>query len=172
MAYTGTPIDNLDPLKLRHSSCQLIIVSGDGPNVCGHMLVQMPAEPGGTDSVFHIAGGHDYPHWMPAASYPLYVKENGKTELGRKPIMLPRPRDAAIYLAKAIKEKWLWGGAVNNCVSFCEEYIAAGGADYSMWTNCPAQYDSQNPKEYVENWLQDVSRRAEMEIRRIYGLPF
>lgn len=172
MAFKGEPIKSLAPLKLGHRSCELTIVSGDGVNACGHMLVRMPAETGGTESVFHIGDVHDFPYWMPASKFPLYLTDNKKKLLGRKSIVLPRSQDAEAYLSKTILDKWFWGAVANNCVSFCEEYISAGGADYTMWTNCPVQYDSQNPKEYVEGWLDDLSRRAAFEISRAIGVPF
>lgn len=37
MAYDGAPLKSLSGLSLDHSRCELVIVSGDGPNVFGHM---------------------------------------------------------------------------------------------------------------------------------------
>jgi hypothetical protein len=172
MAFDGAPITTLAGLQLTHASCELLIVSGSGPNIAGHMLMELPARAGGTKSVFHIGAVRDYPYWMASSDYPRYLKEAGKTEIGRKFISLPKPGDAEIDLAKAIRTKWTWGGIINNCVSFCEEYIDAGGSEWSMWTNAPAVYKRQNPGEYIGNWLDDMYRRADSEIRRIYGMPF
>ncbi|MFN7001418.1 MAG: hypothetical protein ACK4ST_15550 [Elioraea tepidiphila] len=172
MAFDGAPITTLSGLRLTHRSCDLLIVSGSGPNLAGHMLMELPAEPGGTRSVFHIAAVHDYPYWMAASEFPRYLKENGKTLLGRKTVPLPKPAEAEAYLAAAIGKKWFWGLVYNNCVSFCEEYIAAGGSTWSMRTNLPALYDTTRPDDYIGNWLSDVYRRADNEVRRIYGFPF
>ena len=183
MAFEGAPIKSLSGLQLTHASCELLIVSGSGPNLAGHMLMELPASPGGTKSIFHIAGLRDYPFWMASADFGKYLKENKKKELGRKHINLPKPGAAETYLAKAIKTKWTWGGIVNNCVSFCEEYIEAGGSTWSMRTNMPALFDTRRPDDAIGAWVSDTYRRAEngfssvlsqaeAEIRRRYGLPF
>lgn len=172
MAFEGAPIKTLSGLQLTHTSCELLIVSGSGPNLAGHMLMELPARPGGTQSVFHIGGVLDYPYWMAASDFHRYLKDNGKREIGRKSISLIKPMDAERYLDKAIAKKWPWGMVVNNCVSFCEEYIQAGGSTWSMRTNLPALYDSKRPDDFIGNWLSDVYRRADNEIRRLYGVPF
>lgn len=183
MAFDGAPISSLASLRLTHTSCELLIVSGSGPNIAGHMLMELPAEPGGTKSIFHIGAVYDYPYWMASADFGRYLRENKKKELGRKHISLPKPADARTWLTAAIGKKWPWGGIVNNCVSFCEEYIAAGGSTWSMRTNMPALFNTQRPDEAIGNWVSDAYRRAESgftrvlsqaeaEIRRLYGLPF
>jgi hypothetical protein len=171
MSYAGAPVTTLSGLPLDHSRCDLVIVSGDGPNVCGHMLLMIYGTQGQAASYFHIGAVRDYPYYMPQARFTDYLRENGKRELGRRFTSLPRPRDAALYLQQAIAQKWTWGVLPNNCVAFCEEYINAGGADYSMWTNCPAVYDQQNPAEWVESTLRQMYNTADQGIRRIYGLP-
>jgi hypothetical protein len=183
MAFDGAPIKTLSGLGLTHTTCELLIVSGSGPNLAGHMLMELPAAPGGTRSIFHIGAVRDFPYWMKSSDFGRYLKENDKKELGRKHITLPKPRDAEAYLTKAIRTKWTWGGIINNCVSFCEEYIAAGGSSWSMRTNMPALFNTQRPDDAIGNWLSDTYRRAESgvtgvlsqaeaEIRRRYGLPF
>jgi hypothetical protein len=172
MAFEGAPIKTLSGLGLTHKSCELLIVSGSGPNLAGHMLMELPASAGGTKSVFHIAGLRDFPFWMKSTDYGRYLKDNKKTELGRKYISLPKPADAEKYLNKAIVTKWTWGGIVNNCVSFCEEYIEAGGSKWSMRTNMPTLFNTQRPDDAIGNWLSDVYRRADNEIKRLYGFPF
>lgn len=183
MAFDGAPITSLSSLRLTHASCELLIVSGSGPNLAGHMLMELPAEPAGTVSIFHIGAVYDFPYWMKSADFGRYLRENKKKELGRKSITLTKPADARAWLATAITKKWPWGGIVNNCVSFCEDYIAAGGSKWSMRTNMPSLFNTQRPDEAIGNWVSDTYRRAESgfasvlsqaeaEIRRRYRLPF
>jgi hypothetical protein len=77
-----------------------------------------------------------------------------------------------VYFDKAIAKKWPWGMVVKDCVSFYEEYSQAGGSTWSMRTNLPTLHDSRRPDDFIGNWLSDVYRRADNEIRRIYGVPF
>jgi len=74
MAFDGAPIKTLSGLQLTHSSCELLIVSGSGPNLAGHMLMELPARPGGTRSIVHIGGVSDYPCWMAAADFSRYLR--------------------------------------------------------------------------------------------------
>ena len=85
------------------------------------------------DYYFHVdeAGGI-YPKWMQHEDYPRYLRENKKTEWFRIRVAdLTRPQAAMHELKKRLKEKYIWSPVGNNCVSFAEYILEAGGSQYS-----------------------------------------
>lgn len=135
MSYSGDFLNACGLIDLDFSTAYAIVVSGDGPNVCGHMLVNCQGRGG---YYFHVAELYDYPRYMNDSGYRRYLREAGKSELGRYRIPLPNPDGAALYLENLMSQKWTWMVLPNNCVAFVEEVLAAGGADFGSYSNCPA----------------------------------
>jgi hypothetical protein len=67
-----------------------------------------------------------------------YLKETGKHEIRRWIIKLPTPRGAHQKLHDLMTEQWLWLVLPNNCASFVEEVLQAGGSKAGMYFNCPS----------------------------------
>lgn len=110
-----------------------VIVSGDGPNLCGHALLHV-----GNSWYFHVAGRNSLPKFMHESGYQRYLKENGKREIRRWIVKLPNPQGAHLKLHELLKKNWLWLAVPNNCASFVEEVVQAGGSNAGMYFNCPA----------------------------------
>ncbi|QBE62364.1 hypothetical protein [Pseudoduganella lutea] len=111
-----------------------VVVSGDGINACGHTLLHI----GGHWSWYvHIAGFYKVPKFMNGDGYKRYLKENGKREIRRWPVKLPNPQGAHDKLHELIEKPWLWGIIANNCASFVEEVVQAGGNKAGVYLNCP-----------------------------------
>lgn len=110
-----------------------VLVSGDGPNFCGHALLHV-----GDNWYFHVAGGYSIPKFMGEAGYQRYLRENDKKEIRRWIIRLPNPEGAHAKLDALVNRKWLWGILVNNCVTFVEEILQAGGSNAGVYLNCPS----------------------------------
>jgi hypothetical protein len=121
----------LDVSDFRHVCA--VIVSGDKGNPCGHALLHV-----GNAWYFHVAGFYKLPKYMHEDGYRRYMRENNKREIRRWPIRLPNPRGAHEKLHDLLAKKWLWGIVVNNCTSFVEEIVQAGGSNAYQMFNCPS----------------------------------
>lgn len=131
--YTGDEMI-LCPLKtadFKHTCA--VIVSGDGINVCGHALLHV-----GNGWYSHVAGKNDLPKFMSESGYMRYLRENGKREIRRWLVPLPNPAGAHKKLEELLAKKWRWLVLPNNCASFVEEIVQAGGSNAGMYMNCPS----------------------------------
>lgn len=163
MAYEGEVLDTCGLLVLDLSEIAVVAVSGSGPNVCGHLMLYSKANGG---YYFHVAGVNAYPRYLPSASFPRYLKENGKRVLRHIPMRLPNPAGAEAYLEDALSQKWLWFVLPHNCVTFCEKVISAGGGTWSSASNCPAV-----ATDVPEQWLMQFLNDLEGQIYQTYGVP-
>jgi len=143
----------------------VVAVSGSGPNVCGHLILGTGR---GADVIyFHVAEVRGVPRYMNEAGFQRYLKENGKTEIRRRYLSLPNPDGASLYLENLLSNTWQWLVLPNNCVSFVEEVIHAGGGDWSSYSNCPAVATADTITERATRFLGQL----EGEIYRLYGVP-
>jgi hypothetical protein len=153
MAYEGEILHSPPPPHMfDFTRTSAVVVSGDGPNKWGHMLLNT----GGVGGMyFQIAGVIAQPRYMNEAGYQRYLKETGKAELRRIPVFIRQPEAAQVKMEELLSEDWVWGGLVHNCETAVEEIIVAGGgprihqgllslpthAGWSAWTcgarNCP-----------------------------------
>jgi hypothetical protein len=131
MSYVGIHLDSCQAVPFNWADTWLVVVSGDGPNVCGHALLRAGV------FYFHIAGPLNRPYFMTEQKYHQYSLEGRKRELFRRKIILPYPAGAQRKLEDLSINRWLWLGIPNNCVSYVEEILEAGGADDSIVSNCP-----------------------------------
>lgn len=152
MGYIGTVKEVGGGIPLDLGWVAVVHVSGDGINVCGHALLHIQS-----GYYFHVAAIRDYPRYMDENGYRRYLRENDKQELGRRVMSLPRPDDAATRLDELMASRWTWLVLPNNCVSFVEEVIAAGGGTWSSMSNCPAVGMTPSLRE----WWQELELRYE-----------
>lgn len=115
-----------------HHACA-VIVTGDPGNPCGHALLHT-----GGGWYFHVAGGYAVPRFRSESGYQRYLRENHKREIRRWPVKLPNPHGAHRKMQELLARQWLWLGLPQNCVSFVEEIVRAGGSKAGMYLNCPA----------------------------------
>lgn len=121
----------LKPFDFKHACA--VVVSGDGINFCGHALLHT-----GGGWYFHIAGKYDAPKFMREDGFQRYLKENGKHEIRRWRIQIPNPAGAHRKLEELLATQWRWLVLPNNCASFVEEVVQAGGSKAGMYFNCPS----------------------------------
>jgi hypothetical protein len=131
MAYLGEHLLHCAAVPFNWRSTHLVVVSGTGPNFCGHAVVNAGSY------YFHIDGLNDYPWYMSEPGYRRYLKENGKKELLRRSVMLPRPEGAQRKLEELSAQRWRWLVLPHNCASYVEEIFQAGGSTVSNVANCP-----------------------------------
>ncbi len=165
MAYEGEILNQCGLIQLDFSTTYIVAVSGDGPNVCGHLLLRAGGSNGGI--YIHVAGVHTYPHYMSENGYKRYLKETGKTELRRRQVDVPKPDEAYLEVERQLAEKWTWTVLPHNCVSFCEAIITAGGGVWGSYSNCPAIATADTVAERVKSvyvWLNSG-------VENLYGLP-
>jgi hypothetical protein len=142
MPYEGDLLNQCGLIQTDFSTSFIVAVSGDGPNICGHLLIYASK----SGCYFHAVGDPDssgigkmrgYPRYLLDSGYRRYLQETGKTELRRLKVTIPNPRGAALYLERLMSEPWTWGVLPNNCVAFVEEVIRAGGGSWGSYSNCP-----------------------------------
>jgi hypothetical protein len=116
----------------------VVTVSGNTP--CGHMLLNIGGH-GGTYT--HVLGGdrfpwiNGYPYFMNQKGYERYLRENKRMELKRVQVNVPNPAKAKRKLNKLKYQQWFWKGLTDNCVSYVETILQAGGAGFDLQPNCP-----------------------------------
>ncbi|MBX7228367.1 MAG: hypothetical protein K1X48_02020 [Burkholderiaceae bacterium] len=165
MAYEGEILEQCGVIDIDFSETTVIAVSGDKPNVFGHLLIYAGKSRGGY--YFHVAGGvHSYPHYMTEAGYRRYLRETKKKELRRLPVMLTNPQDALLYLENLLANKWLWLVVPNNCVAFVEEIIKAGGGTWASYSNLPTVATSDT----ISLRIQRLFSYLDAEIYKLYGV--
>lgn len=121
------------------SNMNIVVVSGDTGNVCGHMLLNV----GGVGGwYFQVAFLYDYPRYMDEPGYQQYLSENGKAELYRSSLSIPNPSGAAITLEQFMGKQWLWGVIFHNCGTFVEAVVEGGGGTTNGLFNCPVMVPS------------------------------
>ncbi len=130
--YVGDILRYCDPGLVDFSRTQAVVVSGMTP--CGHMILNTGGLRGW---YFHVARWRCYPRYMGFAGFLRYLRENKKSVLIRRRVTVPNPSAAALKLEELTAEQWTWGVLPHNCVSFVEEILQAGGADFGLISNCP-----------------------------------
>jgi hypothetical protein len=134
VSYLGSYLEQCRAAAFDWNHAWLVVVSGDGPNVCGHALLKAGS------FYFHIAGPFNRPYFMSESGYHQYLLEGGKSELFRRRVILSRHEGAQRKLEELSVKRWLWLGVPNNCVSYVEEIFQAGGASDSILSNCPVRW--------------------------------
>jgi len=165
MAFHGEVLDACGVIDIDCASVTVVAVSGAGPNVCGHLLLHTGPSRGGY--YFHIAVLHGQPHYMSESGYRRYLSEAKKTELRRIPLRLPNPEGARQYLEALMANSWTWLAVPNNCVSFVEEVIRAGGGTWGSFSNCPTVATQDTISQRIERFLGQLQN----EIYGLYGIP-
>jgi hypothetical protein len=137
MAYNGELLDICRAQMFNWNQVYVVVVTGDAFNPCGHAILNV----GGIQGFyFQVAPPWiSRPRYMTEAGYQRYLKENDKTELKRQYVQLPKPKQAQAELDRLLSETWTWLVLPNNCASFVERIIAAGGSSLSVWWNCPSR---------------------------------
>lgn len=172
MAYEGDRLLGCGFIHPDFTDTWVVAVSGDGPNVCGHLLIydsrggyyfHAVGDPGGSG----VGKAVGYPLYMTDAGYRRYLSECGKTEIRRRRIALPNPAGARDFVENRLADTWVWGVLPHNCVAFVEAVIQAGGGSWGSYSNCPAVAVSDSVTERVNrfmNWL-------ESGVYELYGVP-
>jgi hypothetical protein len=124
MAYEGEELNFCPSFMFDFSKASAVIVSGDGPNKWGHMLLNT----GGVGGMyFQIAGVNVRPRYMDEDGYQRYLSETSKRELKRIGVFIPHPEASQLKLEQLLDKRWKWGVVFHNCETLVEDIIVAGG---------------------------------------------
>jgi hypothetical protein len=135
MAYEGETMLACPADPYNFSNTNAVVVSGDGPNFCGHLILNVGGNGG---SYFHVAGIRTEPKLMSDDGYRRYLKETAKRELKRFQVKISKPNAAMLKIEQLLSVKWTWGVLPHNCASFVEEIVKAAGSPAGLYSNCPA----------------------------------
>lgn len=138
MAYEGEHLYACPAVQYPWQATFAVTVSGARWNPCGHALLNI----GGTSGFyFHIAGdGNDRPFLLRGgAAFRRYLQENSKRELRRTSIKISDPNGAQRKLEELTARNWRWAVLPNNCATFVETVIQAGGSSAGLYSNCPSR---------------------------------
>jgi hypothetical protein len=130
MAYLGTHLYSCHAIPFDWNDTWVVVVSGDGPNYCGHSLLKVGY------NYFHI-DKWNRPYHLTESGYKRYVQEGGKSEIFRRKVHIPDPESAQRGIEALSVKIWYWLLVPNNCVSFVEAVLSAGGVNEVSVTNCP-----------------------------------
>lgn len=130
--YIGEVMNHCPIKPFDFKKTRAVIVSGWGINFCGHTLLALG------DWYFHVDGWDSRPWFMREEGYMRYLRENKKREYRRWIVQIPDPIGAHLKLMELLAKPWHWRLLPDNCVSFVEEVVKAGGSDAGMYLNCPA----------------------------------
>ena len=130
--YHGEPMYQCNILPFDFTITKIIIVSGASWNPCGHMIINTAH-----GWYFHVVEVRGRPYYMREEGYQRFLKENGKHEISRKQIVVPKPIQAHIKLEELLSKPWNWYVLPHNCANFVETVLQAGGANVGIYTNCP-----------------------------------
>ena len=134
MVYDGDHINFCE--NFNFNCAYAVVVSGAMLNPCGHLLLNT----GGVGGwYFHVADLRGRPKFMDEKGYNLYLKENKKKELSRTFVRIPDPAASNRKLEQLLQEQWTWFILPNNCASFVEDVLQAGGTDAGLYSNCPSR---------------------------------
>lgn len=127
------------PKDLNWNRTAMVLVTGDMPNTCGHVLLYVG---GGFGHYFQYNGPNPFgslPEFLNGDSvYRTYLtRGRGKTELARKYLAIPKPGQAQARLEELMNTKWRTLLIRHNCVTFAQEIIKAGGNFWDFATECP-----------------------------------
>jgi hypothetical protein len=157
-SFDGDQVFGCETSILALTPIQAIIVSGAPWNPCGHALLGF----GGTSldaQYYHVSVGFPPvgpPKRLSQTAYTRYLEHYGKHEIRRETVHVPDPGAAYRCLFLLCSRPWLWLVFPNNCVTFVETVIQAGGGHWALATNCPV-------KEYeLIRGVLDVRMRAEV----------
>jgi hypothetical protein len=126
---------------------QLVIVSGSGPNVFGHMLLCFDTIKGFYVHV-HRAGKHKPNVICGADAFQYYLKKENKTVLDIIEINDMTDKNAAREkLKKRLMNKYFWGAATHNCAEFAATIVQAGGSKYTAKCWLPSEMKKEMTNE-------------------------
>jgi hypothetical protein len=137
MAYLGQHLYNCRMVPFNFHLTELLVLSGakfkgHTANPCGHAMLRAGS------FYFHIDGWNDLPWFMDQVGFKRYLLENDKTVDRRILVVLPNPEAAQRKLNELTTAPWHWRGLWNNCATFVEAILAAGGRPgLTSYGNCP-----------------------------------
>jgi hypothetical protein len=134
MAYEGDHINFCQAFDFTRSYA--VVVSGAKWNPCGHMLLNTG---GGGGWYFHVAEARGRPKFMGEDGYKRYLAENGKKEISRTFVKISDPGACNRKLEELLLKQWTWFLLPNNCASFVEDVLQAGGTKAGLYSNCPTR---------------------------------
>lgn len=138
MSFIGNALHGKSlPERLDWSKTHIVLVTGDFPNTCGHILLYVG---GGFGHYFHFTGPriYDYPRYLNGdGEYRRFLKDSGKDELARKYLTIPSPEKAEARLSQLMQNRWLTRVVMHNCATFAMEVVHAGGNFWTFPAECP-----------------------------------
>lgn len=165
MAYEGEYLNACGTLKPDFSDSHVVAVSGSGPNVCGHLLFHAGLYHFHVGTGDQLGGIRGYPRYMNKSGYQRYLKENKKKELRRVAVKISKPKAALAYIEEVMSNRWTWGALPNNCVTFVEEVIQAGGSKWNSASNCPALATAESIESRATRFLGQLDRAVRHQLR-------
>jgi hypothetical protein len=132
MAYEGELLDRCPRKMFDFSRTYAVVVTGDDfiphldftRNKMGHMLLNTGG-PGGY--YFQTAGLYTLPRVMNESQFQRYMREHKKEIVTVIRVYIPHPEKSQRRLEQLLAAKWFWKVVVDNCESFVEEIVLAGG---------------------------------------------
>lgn len=104
----------------------IVYITAPNPNPYGHVLLGL-----GDKGYIHINALYDKPQYIPVEAFNDYLNEQGRVVLGVQQVYVPDIEKAREKLRELCNQSWLWRLYWNNCVSFADTVLHAGGVGYA-----------------------------------------
>ncbi len=104
----------------------IVYITAPNPNPYGHVLLGL-----GDKGYIHINALYDRPQYIPVEAFNDYLNEQGRVVLGVQQVYVPDMKKAREKLSELCHQSWLWRLYWNNCVSFADTVLHAGGVGYA-----------------------------------------
>lgn len=131
--YDGEEISYCDPNAFASGRGEVVVVSGDGINICGHVLLNVVGF-----GYRHLRGETARPRYLRTSlGFDRYLRENQKRVYGRYSFEFSSPACATRRYCHLIAEYWKYGLIRHNCASFVRSILSAGGISGNFPVQCP-----------------------------------
>ena len=125
----GIPYEELQ----LYTNPRLVVIKGGATNEYGHALLAFGDSQSGDDRYVQISSANWYPEHLDGSQFKEYLSKWGneiayEVHLGCKDEEKMRDK-----LAELSSTRWLWGGPLHNCMTFCKVIGDAGGASEDLY---------------------------------------
>ncbi|WP_062260282.1 hypothetical protein [Endozoicomonas arenosclerae] len=122
-------------VELKHYNRPRLIVIRDGAtNKYGHALLAFGDPTSGDDRYVQISSAHWYPEHLNSHQFSEYLQKWENNIAFEIDLKCKDEESMRNKLNELSQKKWLWGGPLHNCLTFCREVAEAGRCEEGIFS--------------------------------------
>ncbi|MGI9274095.1 MAG: hypothetical protein ACR2PT_04445, partial [Endozoicomonas sp.] len=121
--------------KQYYKKPRLVVLKDGATNRYGHALLAFGDPAVGDDRYVQISSANWYPEHLNDRQMMDYLEKWGNQVAFEINLDCEDTEGMFSKLDQLSKNKWLWGGPLHNCMSFCKEVAKAGGSNSEFFTD-------------------------------------